>query len=105
MSAEDLTTQAGIGIQQDLVLASLVGASHIERNGHHYVDGMASAPAGERAAYLAHHGDLYASASGNARLAIRDGSVALGSVLGAVGLGSAVEPDWSGMSELAGAHA
>lgn len=105
MSAEDLTTQAGIGIQQDLVLASLVSASHIERNGHHYVDGMASAPGGERTAFLARHGDLYASANGNARLAIRDGSVALGSALGAVGLGSAVEPDWSGMSELAGVHA
>lgn len=40
MSAEDLTTQSGLALQQDLVLAALIGAGHIERNGHHYVDGM-----------------------------------------------------------------
>ena len=44
MSCEDLTTQAGIAVQQDLALATLVGATHVERNGHHYVDGMAGAP-------------------------------------------------------------
>ena len=48
MSAEDLTTQAGIAVQQDLALASLVGATHVERNGHHYVDGMAGAPEQEQ---------------------------------------------------------
>ena len=49
MSAEDLTTQAGIAVQQDLLLATLVGATHVERNGHHYVDGMAGAPEAEQA--------------------------------------------------------
>ena len=39
MSAEDLTTQAGVAVQQDLALATLIGATHVERNGHHYVDG------------------------------------------------------------------
>ncbi len=48
MSAEDLTTQGGIAVQQDLLLASLVGATHIERNGHHYVDGMGGAPQAEQ---------------------------------------------------------
>ena len=46
MSAEDLTTQSGIALQQDLALATLIGATHVERNGHHYVDGMAGAPQG-----------------------------------------------------------
>ena len=48
MSAEDLTTQAGVAVQQDLALATLVGATHVERNGHHYVDGMAGAPEEEQ---------------------------------------------------------
>ncbi|WP_026622444.1 hypothetical protein M728_003240 [Ensifer sp. WSM1721] len=95
ISAEDLTTQGGIGLQQDLVLAALVGAGHIERNGHHYVDGMAGAPASEQAAYLAAHGDLYESGNGRVRLAIKKGEISFASVLKAVGLGSAVEPDWA----------
>ena len=52
MSAEDLTTQAGVAVQQDLALATLVGATHVERNGHHYVDGMAGAPEAEQDAFL-----------------------------------------------------
>ncbi len=98
MSAEDLTTQAGLGLQQDLVLAALVGAGHIERNGHHYVDGMARAPMAEQAAYLAAHGDLYENAAGRARLAIRNGEITFASVLRATGLGCVIEPDWTSMA-------
>ncbi len=101
MSAEDLTTQAGIAVQQDLVLAGLVGARHIERNGHHFVDGMAAAPAAEAAAFLSAHGDLYRAAEGRTRLNIRDGRLALASIAAATGLGAAVEPDWSAMQPLA----
>lgn len=100
MSAEDLTTQAGIGIQQDLVLASLIGAQHIERNGHHFVDGMAGAPEAEASALLAAHGDLYHLQEGRTRLNIQNGKVTLGSIAAARGLGSAVEPDWSAMQPL-----
>ena len=42
MSAEDLTTQAGLSVQQDLALVNLLGIRHVERNGHHYVNGMAA---------------------------------------------------------------
>jgi hypothetical protein len=100
MSAEDLTTQAGIAVQQDLLLATLVGATHVERNGHHYVDGMAGAPAAEQARFLAAHPDLYRDADGRARLAIRDGAVSLESLAAAPGLGSTVEPDWSAMTRM-----
>ncbi|HWK96473.1 MAG TPA: enolase C-terminal domain-like protein [Pseudolabrys sp.] len=98
MSAEDLTTQGGIAVQQDLTLASLVGATHVERNGHHYVDGMAGAPQAEQDAFLAAHGDLYArAANGRVRLSIKGGDIALGSIARASGLGSAVMPDWAAM--------
>lgn len=99
MSAEDLTTQAGVAVQQDLALATLVGATHIERNGHHYVDGMAGAPQAEQDSFLAAHGDLYVRAkNGRARLHIQHGAVSLQSILQANGLASAVVPDWNAMS-------
>jgi hypothetical protein len=99
MSAEDLTTQGGVAVQQDLVLATLVGVTHVERNGHHYVDGMAGAPQAEQDAYLSAHGDLYQRATdGRARLLIRHGAVSLRSIAKTNGLGTSVMPDWSTMS-------
>ena len=46
MSAEDLTTQPGVSVQQDLALVSLLGLTHVERNAHHFIDGMSSASRG-----------------------------------------------------------
>ncbi|OEC99790.1 mandelate racemase [Rhizobium sp. YK2] len=97
MSAEDLTTQGGLAVQQDLALASLIGMTHIERNGHHYVDGMAGAPEAEQAAFAEVHSDLYRISNGRTRLRIEGGQLAIGSVIGAVGLGSSVAPDWAAM--------
>ena len=59
MTGEDLTTQAGLAVQQDLALVNLIGLTHVERNGHHYVNGMAGLPEAEQAAFLAAHPDLY----------------------------------------------
>ncbi len=52
MSGEDLTTQAGLAVQQDLALVAFLGLDHVERNGHHYVNGMAALPPAEQAAFL-----------------------------------------------------
>jgi hypothetical protein len=98
MSAEDLTTQAGVAVQQDLALATLIGATHVERNGHHYVDGMTGAPKAEEDAFLARHPDIYHRADGRVRVAIRDGAIAIGS-LDTPGLGSGPMPDFSAMQE------
>lgn len=99
MSAEDLTTQSGIALQQDLALATLIGATHVERNGHQYVDGMAGAPQAEQNAFLAANPELYARAqNGRVRLAIRDGAVNLTSLAGISGLASGVMPDWNAMT-------
>ena len=98
MSAEDLTTQSGVALQQDLALATLVGATHVERNGHHYVDGMAGAPPAEQEAFLHAHPDLYArAADGRVRLVIRDGAVALGSLRRQPGLAVGARPDFGAM--------
>jgi hypothetical protein len=98
MSAEDLTTQPGVSVQQDLALATLAGATHVERNGHHYGDGMSGATAHEQDAFLAAHPDLYHRAPhGRLYLTIRDGAIALGS-LDTPGLAVGPMPDFATMT-------
>jgi hypothetical protein len=99
MSAEDLTTQAGLALQQDLALVTLLGIAHVERNGHHYVAGMAARPAAEQRAFLAAHSDLYTDARGIARVRISGGRLAIGS-LACPGFAAAAEPDWTSMREM-----
>ena len=99
MSAEDLTIQAGLALQQDLALVNFLGIAHVERNGHHYVNGMAGLPQDEQAAFLAAHPDLYERSHGAVRVAIRDGALAIGS-LACAGYASAAMPDWSQMREM-----
>ncbi|MDR6535024.1 enolase C-terminal domain-like protein [Variovorax soli] len=101
MSAEDLTTQAGLSVQQDLALVNLLGITHVERNGHHYVNGMAALPAEEQQAFLEAHGDLYERSHGAVRLRIRDGRIRLGS-LDCAGFASAAMPDFDAMATMAG---
>ena len=96
MSAEDLTTQAGLALQQDLALVALLGLGHVERNGHHYVRGLASLPAGEQAAWLAAHPDLYTRDGDLVRLRIAHGRLAIGSLAGP-GFAAGAEPDWESM--------
>lgn len=100
LSAEDLTTQAGLAVQQDLALVNLLGIRHVERNGHHYVDGMAALPAAEQQAFLDAHPDLYERSHGAVRLRIRDGRIELAS-LASAGFASGVLPDWGTMQPLA----
>lgn len=100
MSAEDLTTQAGVSVQQDLALAALLGLDHVERNGHHYVNGMAALPVAEQNAFLKAHPDLYARTAGAVRLRILEGRLALGS-LACPGYAVAAEPDWATMKAMA----
>jgi len=96
MSAEDLTTQAGLSVQQDLALANLLGIGHVERNGHHYVNGMAALPQAEQDAFLLAHPDVYTRSHGAVRLKIQSGRIAIGS-LDCVGFASGAMPDFSGM--------
>ncbi|HXU87928.1 MAG TPA: enolase C-terminal domain-like protein [Methylomirabilota bacterium] len=99
MSAEDLTTQAGVALQQDLALVSLLGLTHVERNGHHYVAGMSARPPAEQHAFATAHADLYETVDGVARVRVRDGRLAIGS-LACPGFAAAVEPDWTSMRDM-----
>ena len=99
MSGEDLTTQAGLAVQQDLALVNLLGITHVERNGHHYVDGMAALPEAEQRTFLKAHPDLYEHSHGATRLRIHGGRIVLAS-LDCVGYASAVHPAWDTMPAL-----
>lgn len=99
MSGEDLTTQAGLAVQQDLALVNVLGIAHVERNGHHYVDGMAALPEREQAAFLTAHPDLYERSHGAVRLRIERGRIAIGSLDGA-GYASGAMPAWDAMTPL-----
>ncbi|MEH2516050.1 hypothetical protein V1279_001623 [Bradyrhizobium sp. AZCC 1610] len=100
IAGEDLTCQAGLAVQQDLALGALIGVTHAERNGHHYVDGFGDTPAAEAEAFLASHPDLYVRDGDKVRLAIHDGDLLTGS-LTAPGFATSVHPDWSTMQPLA----
>jgi hypothetical protein len=104
MSAEDLTCQAGLSVQQDLALLALLGLSHSERNGHHYADGFGDAPAHEATAFAMAHADMYETQGGKPRLRIAGGHIAIGSLF-APGFAHTTDPDWATLRPLAEAHA
>jgi len=99
VAGEDLTCQAGLCVQQDLALGALIGVTHAERNGHHYVDGFGDTPLAEAEAFLSAHPDLYVRDGDKVRLAIHDGDLLTGS-LTSEGFATSVHPLWSAMSPL-----
>jgi hypothetical protein len=99
VSGEDLTCQAGLCVQQDLALGALIGVTHAERNGHHYVDGFADTPAAEAQAFRAAHPDIYASDGNIVRLSINNGDLLTRS-LTSPGFATGVHPNWSALSPL-----
>ena len=106
-SAEDLTLQPGLALQQDLALVNLLGITHVERNGHHYVDGMRGRPAAEQEAFAQAHPDLYEQATAPdgqriTRVRIVDGRLAIGSLASGSGFASAAMPDFGAMAPMQG---
>jgi hypothetical protein len=99
VTGEDLTCQAGLAVQQDLALGALIGLVHAERNGHHYVDGFAGAPAAEAEAFRAVHPDLYRDDGHGVRLSIHGGDLLTGSLI-ATGFATGVHPDWAALAPL-----
>jgi L-alanine-DL-glutamate epimerase-like enolase superfamily enzyme len=99
MTGEDLTIQAGIALQQDLALVSLLGLAHVERNGHHYVNGMAGLPQHEQEGFLNEHQDLYEHSHGAVRVRIKGGMMQMKS-LDCPGFASRAMPDWHAMRRM-----
>ena len=81
MSGEDLANIGPVALLQDLAVASSLGVSSIERNGHHYFAGLSAFPGRVGEQVLEAHGDLYhRSRNGWPTLTVRDGRVSLASL-------------------------
>jgi len=80
---------------------SLLGIRHVERNGHHYVNGFAGqgAPDVEQDAFLARHDDLYTRSHGSVRLWVERGTLSIAS-LGGIGYASGAYPEDSSLVEM-----
>ena len=84
ISAEDLTTVGPIELLQDLAVTATIGATHVERNGHHYFRGLNAFPSAVQDRVLESHGDLYEQhAEGFPTLDVESGSIELESVVAA----------------------
>jgi hypothetical protein len=82
MSGEDLANIGPVALLQDLTACACLGVASVERNGHHYFAGLSMFPAEVQRRTLEHHGDLYhPGRDGWPTLDIRDGAVAVGSLL------------------------
>jgi Enolase C-terminal domain-like len=100
LSGEDLTCQAGLAVQQDTLLAASLGITHIERNGHHYVDGFGIAPDAEAMSFAKAHPSLYhANAHRRPRLRITAGQLDLQSLY-VPGFASKVMPHWESLTNM-----
>ena len=99
LSGEDLTCQAGLAVQQDTLLAASLGVAHIERNGHHYVDGFGVAPPAESQAFAAAHPGFYDTRGPRPRLAVHAGRLDLSS-LHTAGFASAAMPQWDSLTPI-----
>ena len=100
LSGEDLTCQAGLAVQQDSLLAASLGIGHVERNGHHYVDGFGVAPDAE--ARDVRRTPIPASTprkDGPPRLAVRAGRLDLRDLHGP-GFASAAHPRWDSLQPI-----
>ncbi len=96
MSAEDLSAQPGVSVQQDLAVAALLGLEHVERNGHHYVKGFGGVCTREPEDFLEGHPGLYTRLGHTVCLRIHKGRLDLRS-LGGPGFACNALPDFDSM--------
>ena len=96
LSGEDLANVGPVALLQDLAVMASLGIPHVERNGHHYFQGLSAFPGDMQNGVLANHGDLYRKHdAGFPTLAISDGAISVESVIGAP-FGVDWTPDVSG---------
>ncbi len=93
LSGEDLTNIGPVALLQDLALMATLGIEHVERNGHHYFQGLSMLPPDVQQQVLQAHGDLYEQKHDYPTPAIVDGKMAIGSVVDApFGYGFDLDP-------------
>jgi hypothetical protein len=99
MTAEDLTNVPVVPLQQDLATVRALGIPHVERNGYHYVRGLAHCSSWERGMALHHHPGLYTERGNEVFVRIVGGYIRVDS-LRAPGYGVGFDPDFESMEAL-----
>ena len=81
MSGEDLVNIGPVALLQDLAVQAAIGNATVERNGHHYYQGLTAFPKSISDSVLDSHADLYMPMDGGfARLNVNGGELDLTSV-------------------------
>jgi hypothetical protein len=100
MSGEDLVNIGPVALLQDLAAQAALGNTSVERNGHHYFNGLTPFPKPISRLMLAQHGDLYTEMdNGFARVNITNGELNLTSI-NAAPFGIGVKVPLDGFEEL-----
>ncbi|CAH1658929.1 enolase-like domain-containing protein [Chelatococcus asaccharovorans] len=99
VTGEDLTCQAGLGVQQDTALVACLGIAHVERNGHHYVDGFGQAPTAEAARFAAAMPGFYERRGNAPTLAVSTGALPTAPLF-TPGFASGAMPDWTSLARI-----
>lgn len=82
LTAEDLANLGPIALLQDLVIAASLGIPHIERNGHHYFNGLSGFPDAIQKQTIENHSDLFRrTTSRTAAVDIQEGQINISSLL------------------------
>ena len=81
LSGEDLANIGPVALLQDLVVMSVMGITHVERNGHHYFAGLSMFPPEVQQFVLDRHNDLYQHQGDFPTMKIRNGRIAISSLL------------------------
>ncbi len=84
LSGEDLCNIGPVALTQDLAVMATLGVAHVERNGHHYFNGLSMFPQDVQEQVLDWHPDLYQRrTNGTVALRVRNGAMDTGSVIDA----------------------
>ncbi len=84
LTGEDLTTLGPVALLQDLAVQGALGISSIERNGHHYFNGLDGFPAEMQEFAWRQHRDIYEERPGaSPAVRIADGRISLASAVAA----------------------
>jgi hypothetical protein len=81
LSGEDLANVGPVALLQDLIVMSVLGIKHVERNGHHYFAGLKAFPVEVQQQLLYSHQDLYHQPTDFPTLKISNGSINIASLL------------------------
>jgi len=81
LSGEDLANIGPVALLQDLIVMSVLGIKHVERNGHHYFAGLKAFPVEVQQQLLSSHTDLYHQPAEFPTLKISNGSINIASLL------------------------